>query len=140
MKVVLDTNVLVSALIVKLGKPAQIFKQLDKFDFYLSKEIIKEIDKVLHYKRIKKKYNINDYDIKNYLRYLKSIAKMYKTKNKVFIIKDDPDDNKFLVLAEEQKVDYIVSGDPHLTNLKYYKKTLIVTPAKFLKIINKIKK
>jgi len=36
MRAVLDTNVLVSALIVKVGKPAQILRQVGKFELLTS--------------------------------------------------------------------------------------------------------
>ena len=52
MKVVLDTNVLVSALIVKTGKPAQILRRIESFELLLTPEILAETERVLNYGRI----------------------------------------------------------------------------------------
>jgi predicted nucleic acid-binding protein len=48
-------------------------------------------------------------------------------------IKNDPEDDKFLSLAIDGKVDYIFSGDKHLLNLKEYKAVKIVTIIKTLR-------
>lgn len=54
---------------------------------------------------------------------------------KINLIKDDPQDNKFLECALEGKAKFIISGDDHLLALKEYGQILIVTPAAFLSLI-----
>jgi rRNA-processing protein FCF1 len=55
---------------------------------------------------------------------------------RVEVIKDDPEDNKFLSCALEGEADYIVTGDAHLKRLREYKGVKIITPRSF---IDKIK-
>jgi uncharacterized protein len=48
------------------------------------------------------------------------------------VIKNDPSDNKFLVCAVEGQVDFIVSGDRHLTDIKLFQDIQIINPVEFL--------
>ncbi len=54
-------------------------------------------------------------------------------KESINIIKEDPDDNKFIEAAIAGKADLIVSQDRHLLKLKNYGKIKIITPEEFLK-------
>src|SRR3989344_2043204 len=66
-----------------------------------------------------------------------TLSKIVEPKSKLDIIKEDPDDNKILECAVEGKVDYIISQDKHLLDIKEYKEIKIITPKDFL-IKNKI--
>ncbi len=68
--VVLDTNVLVSALIVPLGKPARILSQLAELQLIMTKEILAEVNRALHYPRVQRKYNLGEEIIEAYLERL----------------------------------------------------------------------
>lgn len=52
---------------------------------------------------------------------------------KLRIVKDDPDDDKYLECAEKCLAHYIISNDRHLLNLKSYDGTKIIRPSEFLK-------
>ncbi|GAG74095.1 unnamed protein product, partial [marine sediment metagenome] len=56
-----------------------------------------------------------------------------KTKKKLDIIKEDPEDNKVLECALFGKADYIVTGDKHLLKLCKFNNIKILTPIEFLK-------
>lgn len=47
----------------------------------------------------------------------------------------DPEDDKFLAAAIEGRVEYVVTGDRDLLDLKQYKGVRIVSPAEFLRIL-----
>ena len=47
------------------------------------------------------------------------------------IIKDDPEDDKFIECADETSADYIISSDRHLLDLEKYKNTQILHPKDF---------
>ena len=133
MKVVFDTNIFVSALLVKNGKPAQILKNADKYEFSLCVEIIEEIRRVLHYPRLKKKYHLENHIISSFIAKLIAAGNMEKLAfAKDVIIKEDPADDKFLILARQTNADYLVSGDNHLLSRKIFGKTRVVTAAVFL--------
>jgi len=55
-------------------------------------------------------------------------AKLIESKQKVEIIKDDPDDNKVIECVIESSSDYIVTYDKHLLKLKEYKGIKIIKP------------
>ena len=52
---------------------------------------------------------------------------------KVAVIRDDPDDNKYLACAAECLADCILSNDKHLLNVKSFHGTKIIRPAEFMK-------
>jgi len=51
------------------------------------------------------------------------------------IIKDDPDDNKFLEAGISGNADLIISQDKHLLKLKEYQKIKIISPEEALLLI-----
>jgi len=123
LKVVIDTNVFVSATITEKGKPSQILKawREKKLEVIISPEILKEIGQIIFKSKIKKISFWTDKE-----RYQKAI-------------KHAPD-RKFLVAAVEGKADYIVSGDRHLRDLKIYKGIKIASVAEFLQILENKRK
>ena len=56
MRIVADTNVLVSAFIQPKGIPAQIMAHQAAFALVATDEMLSELHRVLHYPRIQKKY------------------------------------------------------------------------------------
>ena len=138
MKVVLDTNVIISGLLWK-GNVNEIFKlYLDnKISICSNQSILEEVNKVLQYPRIKKvldKYEQNPADIFNKFKKITRIYPEITIKN---IIKEDPSDDKFIACAISSKSKIIISGDKHLLKLKKFKDIIIFTPTKFLQEINK---
>jgi len=70
------------------------------------------------------------------LRYLTDISIKVTPKENIEVIKEDPEDNKFLGCAVAGKADYIVSGDRHLLELKEYRDIKIVTASELLEILS----
>lgn len=136
-RVVIDTNIIISAALSEEGNPAQIFEHmlLEQIENFITDEIIEEVINVFKRPKISKLINENDVEfmIDNY----KQSSKKVHPKDKLEVVKEDPDDNKFIECAVEAGAEYIISGDPHLLNLKTYKNIKIVSPAEFVKIINK---
>lgn len=133
-KVVIDTNVIVSALLFK-GNSNKIITlyQESKIIFLISKEILKEYIKVLSYP----KFNLTQEEIKHIIKEeILPFTEPVKVTVTIDIIKDDPDDNKFLECAVSGKTDFIVSGDNHLIDLQEYKKIKILKVATFFKKIS----
>ena len=136
LKVVIDTNQFVSSLISKQGKPAQLVDLWRQQHFILvtSPEIIAEIKKVLEYPHITQKYKLNKADIQSLLVLIEHEAVTVPNSPVINVIKDDPDDNKFLACALAAQAEYIVTGDQHLLSLGRYGSILIVTVKDFLLI------
>ena len=127
-KVVLDTNVYISALFWK-GAPYQIFKKILIGDIlnFTSPEILKEIKEKLLYK-----FKLPPEKVKEYLEIIIFNSEIIQPKKKIKIIKKDPTDNKILECALEAKASFIISGDKHLLEIKKYKGIKIITPKEFL--------
>jgi putative PIN family toxin of toxin-antitoxin system len=81
MRVVLDTNVLVSALIVKVGKPAQILDRIARFVLFTTEESLAEVERVLGYQRIKRRYNISDKGITDYIKRRRTVVSKTKVRS-----------------------------------------------------------
>jgi len=135
-RVVLDTNVLVSALIRKGGHPDQILKRMDGFSLYLSESILEELNLVLHYPRIKSKRGLREEQIAAYLNALRDASFLTPGNLDVRVVLDDPADDKVIACALEAEADYIVTGDSHLKALESYREIAIVSPSQFLRILN----
>ena len=73
--------------------------------------------------------------IEDLIRVILSISTIIETKTKLNLIKDDPKDNIILEAALDAKVNYIVSYDKHLINMIEFNKIKIMTARDFLKII-----
>jgi len=132
-KAVIDTNIFVSAHLVPNGNPAKVvdsWVEDDGYELILSKPIVEEIIKVLHRKEIKVER------IGRLLSLISQKATMVTPEKEISVIKDDPDDNKFLECAVKSKADYIVSGDKHLLDLGGYEGIKILTPKEFLGILD----
>ena len=131
MKVVLDTNVLVSAMI-KAGKHRYLFNKLlkDK-QLVLSRAILEEFLDVIEDSKIAKYTSKKDVTV--FFNTLKNTARIVQVKSKFKVVKEDPDDDAILQAAYDSKADYIISGDRHLLALKQFKNIRILTVDEMLK-------
>lgn len=135
LKVVLDTNIYVSALIKRGGKPDQILRLVERYRLFCAEAILEEVHRVLHYPRIKRKHKLKEEEIEEHILSIRSIATVYSSLPKVEVIEEDPEDNIILACAAEARADYIVSGDEHLKSLETYRGIEIIPPAEFLDIL-----
>ena len=129
MRVVLDTNVYVSGTIMSCGPSFEILQawRHRRFDLLVSEAIVAEIERVLLYPRLRERYALTDRDIARLIHSLHSDAISVSGRYQVQR-SSDPDDDVFLACALEGRADFVVSGDPHLLNLKEYYGIRIVTP------------
>ena len=137
MKVVLDTNLFVSATIASQGKPAQILDawRARRFGLVIREDILEEIREVLCRPHIRKRHQWTQEEIDCFLDGLGEMATITPGELEVKAVADDPDDNMYLACAVEGEADYIVSGDQHLLKLGAFKGIQIITPAQFLDIL-----
>ena len=137
LKIVIDTNVFVSATITEKGKPAQILKvwREKKLEVIISPEILKEIGQVVFRHKIKK---ISFWTEKERYQFIEDLARICILTPGSLQLKQavkHTQDHKFLVAAIEGKADYIVSGDRYLRDLGVYKGIKIVSASEFLQIL-----
>lgn len=139
LKAVPDVNLHVSGAIKRNGHPAQILDRTEEFLPYTSEAILEDTARVLHYKRIQKRFNLTEEDILDYLEGLRITHTLVSGKLQASIVDADPDDDKIITCALEAGADYIITGDPHLLNLKEYREVRIVTPRAFLELLDREK-
>ncbi len=138
LKAVLDTSILVSAFLKHEGINAKIFLGAkDQYHLYLSEDILEETSLVLlRYERIRKKYHYSDDEALDYLTNLQVVAKEILEKlPRARVIEKDPKDDPVIACAVKTKVDYIVSKDDHLKDLKEYRGIKIVSSQEFLELL-----
>lgn len=137
MRVVLDANILVSAVISGKGHPARILDlwEQERFELVISTVIIEELGRVMCYPKIQKKYNLPEVLIEQFLGLIASQAVMVNPIRELTIIKADPTDNRFLECALEGGALNIVSGDQHLLELGEIEGIAILPPMGFLALL-----
>jgi len=138
MRVVLDTNVIVSRYIVLLGKPAQILTRWEDgaFDLIVSPLLLAEVRKVLCYPRIRKRHGLNDAEIDARIRRIQTFASVVVPDRHIRAVVDDPDDDMLIECAVAGSAEFLITGDQHLLLLGSYSGIQIVTPVIFLAYLN----
>lgn len=133
-KVVLDTNVLASATIVKEGHSGQILQawQRGEIELIISPQILEEVKDVLLRPRIRKQQWMTEQEVEVLLQAIEQVATHVRGSLDVNVIEKDPEDNKFLAAAKEGKAQYVISGDRHLLKVRNFEGIQIVSPKRFL--------
>lgn len=138
MIIVLDTNVMISALLSAEGPPAQIMNlwEAGAFDVASSAPLLDEVKRVLGYDKIKKHLGLTLEDIDRLLSGWRKISIFVEPEEELDLVEDDPDDNRVLECAVAADADYIVSGDHHLLDLGEYRGIEVLPPAGFIVLMN----
>lgn len=130
-KLILDTNILVSALISN-SVPTKILYELvltQKVKTCLSDEIFAEYVEVMHREKFARYAN---FKIKSdiVLSKLREISKNYKTDRKIEIL-TDASDNKFLELSAISSADFLITGNTLDFQMTEFEYTKILTPREY---------
>ena len=136
-RAVVDTNLFVSGMFATTGLSKRLMDcwMSREFQLVTSREIIWEIWRVLHYRRIQVAFHPKEREIRRFITLIFRKAVITEGLYKTDRIKVDLADNKFLACALEGKADHIVSRDAHLRNLKYFHGVQIVGVKQFLSYI-----
>ena len=135
MRVVVDTGILIAALITKNTPPDLIYQawRKKKFELITSEWQLSEFRRVSRYPKLRK-YLIPS-EAGNMINGLRYQARVL-TDLPMLEISQDPDDNPVLAMAVVGEADYLVSGDKRdLLSLKEIEKTKIITARDFLTIL-----
>jgi putative PIN family toxin of toxin-antitoxin system len=133
-RVVLDTNVLISALLFKgeLTRMVGLW-QRGKMIPIISKETFDELRTVLEYP----KFSLSRAEIKSLIE--QEILPFFEVVNVSKHVKGacrDPGDDKFISCAISANADYIVTGDRDLSDLKKYQSVRIIHASDFIKMVD----
>lgn len=128
-----DTNILISATIAN-GNEYELLKlaKLGKIRLVLSLPILKEFFEVVS----RPKFNLPADSIDKILANIISISEIVFPREKLNIIKRDPDDNMVLECALAGTSDYIVSGDNDLLSIRKFENVRIVRTIDILRILH----
>jgi uncharacterized protein len=133
MRAVVDTGVLVSALLRRQGIPGEILHDLrdKRFTLIYSTPIIIEIIDVLGRDPFRSKYHIQPEDVTALINLIRLRGELVIPERVVRVCRD-PKDDKFLEAAITGKVEVIVSGDSDLLVLNPFEGIHILRPSEFL--------
>lgn len=130
MKIVCDTNILISAYRFVKSKPDQVLEKVrqGEIELIISPAILLEFQNVL-----RKKFDCSESLIRALTENLERIFEKVTPSLKLTVIKEDDPDNRILECAVEGKCDYIISGDEHhILPLKEYQRIQILRASEFL--------
>jgi len=136
MRLILDTNVIVSALIQR-GYPYYIVDTIfadSSLQLCISDKLMAEYVEVLNRQKFSR---FPDFHARaqSLLSEIENRSAKYKPAHTVAVIKDEPD-NRLLELAETCKADYLITGNANDFTMTMYKSTRIVSPKNFFEILN----
>jgi putative PIN family toxin of toxin-antitoxin system len=137
MRVVLDTGILIAALITKDTPPDNIYQawRTRRFELITSQWQLDEFRRVSRYPKLRK--YLQPIEAGNLINGLRHQALLLETLPEVDL-SNDPDDNPLLAMAIATEADYLVSGDKRdVLALKKVGKTRILTARRFLAILTK---
>lgn len=129
-RVVLDTNVIVSA-VISHGKPRQLLqKGINKeFTIVTSDLILKELVTVLR----RPKFKTSEDEIRRVVLGLLRASEVVEIISRFKVVKKDSNDNAILNTAYDGGADMIVTGDKHLLVFKSFKGIAVLTVAESMK-------
>ena len=128
-KIVLDTNVLISAIVFG-GRPREVLEKVisGAFAMAISAEMLAEFQGVLE----GKKFRYPSAIVRTIVNELLAVSELVRPTMKVEQIKADPADNRILECALESSAACIVTGDRHLLELGQFEGIPILDVAAFL--------
>ncbi|CAD5920818.1 putative protein MJ1680 [Planktothrix agardhii] len=127
---VVDTNVLISALLFKNSIPFRAIELAEKQGIILySEATLNELEQVLNRKKFNKYLSLEDRQV--FLLKFISTSELVSITEKIAVCRDEKD-NKFLELAVSSNANVIVTGDLDLLVLNPFQAVEIVTPDIFI--------
>jgi len=132
LRVVYDTNVIVSAALKPGGLPASLvaLALANAVRLFLSPAILEEYDAVLK----RPKFRLDPKAIETFLRQLRNAAVIVRPSQRVRRAPDEPD-NRFLECALAARADYLVTGNKRHFPFPEFEGTKIVRPAEFAQLV-----
>ena len=133
MRIVLDTNVFISGIFLKGNFCSQLIDKWKKKEIELisSLEIVEELIKILRSFKIQMPEDL----IEEWKNFILNNSTIIKSSSKIDVIKEDPDDNKFIEAGFYGKADFIISQDKHLLKLEKYQGIRIISPKEIITLL-----
>lgn len=136
-RVVLDSVTLVSAFLTREGAAAELLRRCrESAAIYASEEILAELRRTLLEKaHIRRRYSYEDADVERFAASFREIASVVVGEADVSGAVRDPGDDMILECAVSARAGFIVTRDKDLLDMKTFRKTRIVSPEDFLRVL-----
>lgn len=137
-KVVLDTNTLISGLLWD-GNEAKIIEKAEKGEIQLftALKILEELKGVLERNKFTGKLEDAELTVEKAVTKINLLSTIIELGKELQVITDDPEDNRILECALMAEVNFIISGDHHLLDLKRFGDIEILTAKEYLQRISR---
>lgn len=138
--VLLDVNVIVSAIIAPLGTVRKIltYWQRERFEIIISDLIVVEVEEKLRDPKIGGLYHIAEDEVVSVRNLLLTQGKTIPVRPQdVISVTSDPEDDYVLATAALGKPKYLVTGDKKLLGMKSYSGIKIIAPKSWIWIMFK---
>ncbi len=136
LRIVLDANVVVSAMIQPAGACGEIVRRIvntERLRLVLSQPILDEFRRCLGYPRLARHLRMSEAEKEELLVSLEILAeKVDVADHQSEAICRDPGDEKYLVAAVVGRADHLVTGDEDLLVMKMIQRISILSPRDFL--------
>jgi uncharacterized protein len=131
MRVVIDTNVFVSGLMLPTSVPGRVLAAAiaGGFEMVLCEAMLEEIGAALRYPKVRKRIALSDDELDRYVQALRFIADVVDPAGATVSVPGDRDDDVILATLVVGKAEWLVTGDTALLALA--DKYPIATPAEF---------
>jgi len=138
MIVVLDTNVIISALLSPSGPPAEIINRWEagQIEVVTSPPLLAALERALRYPRLKRYLRRSPDDGAAFIERLRRVAAVVESQPTLEVIEEDPADNRVLECAVAGGASYIVTGNDPLLKIEKYREIIILRPAEFLTLLD----
>jgi putative PIN family toxin of toxin-antitoxin system len=128
MRLILDTNILLSALLSPLGAPARLLDAWERKRFTLvaCDELVTELREVAGRPFFRSRLRASDAELlaaglRDFSLFCRDLPSVPAA--------PDPKDSYLIALAEAGQADFLVTGDKQLLSIGHHKSTQIITPA-----------
>jgi putative PIN family toxin of toxin-antitoxin system len=134
MKIVLDANIFISAFFWR-GNPRTVLERViaGMDELFISGEILDEVEDVAG----RPKFHADKDEINYFINSIDEMAHKIVPKKRINNGSRDKSDNKYIECGISAQVDYIISGDIHLLELKEYEGIPIITAKDYLELMGR---
>lgn len=138
MRVIFDTNVLVSGLISEIGPPARIVDAVLRGEIIpvMSQATFAELEDVLHRSELQRYFRRAGVTVFQFLTVLRQVAQLVRPRASIAPIRDQKDRPFLELAASRPAADFLVTGDKDFENQRYEGIPVITASLFVEKILN----
>ena len=137
MRVVLDTNVIVSALFFG-GVPRKVYDLVGMgITPCFTQDTLAELTDIVTHQKFEQERSRISFPVSGIIEKLRAKGVVVEARPLTTRISPDPSDDMFLICAIISDAECIVSGDDHLLSLKNFSGIPIMTPRQFLRSVRR---